>query len=49
MLVKILIGISTGIGLWGMAVIVWGVVLMSFRLIKYEISRLRGRRKLLAR
>ena len=44
MLVKILIGISTGIGLWGMAVIVWGVLLMSFRLIKFEISRLRGRR-----
>jgi uncharacterized membrane protein len=43
-LVKILIGISTGIGLWGMAIIVWGVVLMSFRLIRIEISRLKGRR-----
>lgn len=43
-LMDILIGVSTGIGLWGIAVILWGVLLMSFRLLKFEFSRLRGRR-----
>jgi len=41
MMINVLHDISVGIGMVGVAVIVWGVLLMSVRLIVLEISRIR--------
>ena len=41
--------ISMGIGLVGVAVIVWGVVLMLSRLLRLELSRIKGKRILVER